>query len=261
MVRKEQQEHDIRRLVGRAVGDFSLIENHDRILVALSGGKDSWTLLRILQSLQRRAPVAFSLIAVTVHPGFPGFQAAFIEDYLRQHDIEYCIVPAPIHRLMLDKLGPHDTPCALCSRLRRGVLYSQSRKLGCTKIALGHHRDDFIETLLLNQFYNGKIKAMAPLLRADDGRNVVIRPLVYVPEDDIIRYAAGAGFPTTCCACPACGDQDTKRVRIKNLLAELERERPGIKASLLAALADVEHRHLLMKAPCECEAPLPISEP
>jgi tRNA 2-thiocytidine biosynthesis protein TtcA len=260
MVQSERQEHKIRRLAGRAIGDFGLIENHDRILVALSGGKDSWTLLHILQSLQKRAPVEFSLIAVTIHPGFPGFQTALAENYLRHHNIEYRVVPAPIHRLILDKLGPRDTPCALCSRLKRGILYSQARELGCTKIALGHHRDDFIETLLLNQFYNGKIKAMAPLLYADDGRNVVIRPLVYVSEDDIIHFANGAGFPVTCCACPACGDQDMKRVRIKSLLAELERERPGIKASLLAALADVEHRHLLRKATDAREAPLPLPE-
>src|SRR5512135_546183 len=219
MVGRKQREHDIRRLAGRAIGDYGLVEDGDRILVALSGGKDSWTLLHILQSLQKRAPVAFSLIAVTVNPGFPGFQTILMEDYLKQHDIDYRIVHAPIHRIMLDKLGPHDTPCALCSRLKRGVLYTQARELGCTKIALGHHRDDFIETLLLNQFYNGKIKAMSPLLRADDGRNVVVRPLVYVPEEEIIAYAAEAGFPVTCCACPACGDPDQKRVRIKRLLA------------------------------------------
>ena len=225
--------------------DFGLIENHDRILVALSGGKDSWTLLHVLNSLRQRAPVSFSLVAVTVHPGFPGFQTGRIEDYLRSHGFEHRIVPAPVHELMLEKLAPDDTPCALCARIKRGVLYTQARELGCTKIALGHHRDDFIETLLLNQFYNGKIKAMAPLLRADDGRNVVIRPLVYVPEDDIIRYASDAGFPITCCACPACGDPDLKREQVKKLLANLEQEHPGIKANLLAALGDVEHRHLL----------------
>ncbi len=163
--------------------------------MALSGGKDSWTLLHILESLRRRAPVSFSLIAVTVHPGFPGFQTGLMEEYLNAHDFEYRIIPAPIHQLMLEKLTPDDTPCALCARIKRGVLYTQARELGCTKIALGHHREDFIETLLLNQFYNGKIKAMAPLLIADNGRNVVIRPLVYVPEDDIIRYAASGGFP------------------------------------------------------------------
>lgn len=248
MERLVRMEHDIRRLTGRAIGDFGLIENHDRILVALSGGKDSWTLLHVLENLRRRAPVAFSLVAVTIHPGFPGFQTRFIEDYLRAQGYEHRVVCAPIHKVMIEKLTPDETPCALCSRLRRGVLYTQARELGCTKIALGHHRDDFIETLLLNQFYNGKIKAMAPLLRADDGRNVVIRPLVYVPEDDIIRFAAEAGFPIICCACPVCGDQDMKRVRIKNLLAALERERPGVKSSLLAALADVEHRHLLVKS-------------
>jgi tRNA 2-thiocytidine biosynthesis protein TtcA len=243
-----QMEHDIRRLAGRAIGDFGLIADRDRILVALSGGKDSWTLLHILESLRKRAPVAFSLIPVTVHPGFPGFQTRLIEDELRSRGFACRVVHAPIHKLMLEKLTPDETPCALCARLKRGVLYTQARELGCTKIALGHHRDDFIETLLLNQFYNGKIKAMAPLLRADDGRNVVIRPLVYVPEDDIIRFAVQAGFPIACCACPACGDQDLKRAKIKNLLAELERGQPGIKASLLAALGAVDHRHLLDKA-------------
>ncbi len=240
-------EQGIRRLAGRAIGDFGLIENHDRILVALSGGKDSWTLLHILKELQRRAPVSFSLIAVTVHPGFPGFQTQFLEDYLRAYDVEYRIVHASIHRLMIDKLAPDETPCSFCARLKRGVLYTQARMLGCTKIALGHHRDDFIETLLLNPFYNGKIKAMAPRLRADDGQNVVIRPLVYVPEDDIIRFVSEAGFPIACCACPACGDQDLKRSRVKSLLGQLEREQPGIKASLLAALADVDSRHLLVR--------------
>jgi tRNA 2-thiocytidine biosynthesis protein TtcA len=245
MHRNNDQEHRIRRLTGRAIGDFGLIRNHDRILVALSGGKDSWTLLQVLDSLRMRAPISFTLIAVTVHPGFPGFQTNLMEEYLRANAFEYRIVHAPIHRLMLDKLTPDEIPCALCSRIRRGVLYTQARELGCTKIALGHHREDFLETLLLNQFYNGTIKAMAPLLNADDGRNVVIRPLVYVPEDDIIRYAATAGFPVTCCACPACGDPDQKRVQIKKLLTELEHAHPGIKASLLAALAHVDLRHLL----------------
>jgi tRNA 2-thiocytidine biosynthesis protein TtcA len=148
---------------------------------------------------------------------------------------------------MLDKLGTDDMPCALCSRIKRGVLYTQATELGCTRIALGHQRDDFIETLLMNQFYNGKIKAMSPLLYADDGRNVVIRPLVYVPEDAIIQYAAEAGFPVTCCACPACGSPDQKRIQVKKLLHGLEQAHPGIKSSLLAALAYVDHRHLLLK--------------
>lgn len=245
----DHHERRIRKLVGRAIGDFGLIRNHDRILVALSGGKDSWTLLRVLTRLKERAPISFSLVAVTVHPGFPGFQTSLIEAYLREQGYDYRIVPAPIHELMLEKLGPDDTPCSLCARIKRGVLYTQARELDCTRIALGHHREDFIETLLLNQFYNGKIKAMSPLLTADDGRNIVIRPLVYVPEDEIIRYAARAGFPITCCACPACGDQDLKRTRIKNLLSTLEREQPGIKASLLAALGDVESRHLFVREP------------
>ena len=243
----EARERLIRRLTGQAIGDFGLIEEGDRVLVALSGGKDSWTLLTVLESLRKRAPVNFTLVAVTVQPGFPGFSTEGIETYLREQGFEHRTVAAPIHGLVLEKLGPDDIPCSLCSRIKRGVLYTQATELGCTKIALGHHRDDFIETLLLNQFYNGRIKAMAPLLRADDGRNVVIRPLAYVPEEAIIAYASEAGFPVTCCACPACGDPDQKRARIKKLLAGLEEERPGIKASLLAALGDVDHRHLLVR--------------
>ncbi len=244
---KKNTEHKIQRLTGRAIGDFGMIVNHDRVLVALSGGKDSWTLLHMLERLRRRAPIDFTLIAITVHPGFPMFQTGFLENYLRMHEFEYRIVHAPIYSIMLEKLSPGDTPCALCSRIRRGVLYTQARELGCTKIALGHHREDFIETLLLNQFYNGKIKAMAPILNADDGLNVVIRPLVYVPEETIIQYAATAGFPIVCCRCPVCGNQDLKRVKMKSLLENLERERPGIKASLLTSLADVEYRHLLVR--------------
>lgn len=242
-------ERRIRRLVGKAIGDFRLVENRDRILVALSGGKDSWTLLHILDRLRVRAPISFSLVAVTVHPGFPGFRTDGIVGYLRKHGFEHRIVHAPVHELLIDKLAPEDTPCALCSRIKRGVLYSQAAELGCTRIALGHHRDDFIETLLLNQFYNGKIKAMSPALAADDGRNIVIRPMVYVPEDCILAYASAAGFPIACCACPACGDPDQKRGQVKKMLAELEQGHPGIKASLLASLADVDQRHLLKKYP------------
>jgi tRNA 2-thiocytidine biosynthesis protein TtcA len=240
-------ERRLRRLAGRAIGDFDLIRQNDRIMVALSGGKDSWTLLHILNRLRERAPVHFSLVTVTVHPGFPGFRTEQITTHLRAAGHEHRIVQAPIQGIMLSKLRPGDSPCSLCSRIRRGVLYTTAQELGCTKIALGHHREDFIETLLLNQFYNGKIKAMAPLLCAEDGRNVVIRPLVYVPEDDIIKFSRASGFPVTCCACPSCGDPDMKRVKVKKLLAELEREQPGIKTSLLAALSGVERRHLLVK--------------
>ncbi len=240
-----KQEQKIQRLTGRGIGDFGMIVNHDRILVALSGGKDSWTLLHMLERLRQRAPVDFTLIALTVHPGLPGFQTDLLENYLHMRGFAHRIVHAPIFSIMREKLTPGETPCALCSRIRRGVLYTQARELGCTKIALGHHRDDFIETLLLNQFYNGKIKAMAPVLNADDGQNVVIRPLVYVPEESIIQYSSAAGFPITSCACPAVGNQDLKRVKIKKLLESLEQEKPGIKASLLASLADVEYRHLL----------------
>jgi tRNA 2-thiocytidine biosynthesis protein TtcA len=236
--------HDIRRLVGRAIGDYGLIEQGDRILVALSGGKDSWTLLHMLLALQERAPVGFSLLAATVHPGFPGFQTREIEAGLQKLGVEYRIVSAPVQTLLHEKLTPDETPCALCSRIKRGVLYTQARETGCTKIALGHHREDVIETLLLNMLYNGRIKAMAPLLHADDGRTIVIRPLFLVPEEAIMRFTAAAGIPVVSCACPAGADRDLKRVRIKNLLAELEREHPGIKANLLASLGRVDKRHL-----------------
>lgn len=243
----QAQERGIRRLAGRAIGDFGLIEDGDRILVALSGGKDSWTLLHVLEDLRRRAPVRFTLTALTVHPGFPGFRTDALESYLRERGFEHRIVHAPIHEMMLAKLGPEDSGCPLCSRIRRGVLYTQARAAGCSKIALGHHREDFIETLLLNQFYNGTIKAMSPLLRADDGCTTVIRPLVYVPEDEIARFASAAGFPVACCACPSCGDPESKRVQVKALLARLENGHAGIKDSLLAALAEVDERHLLTR--------------
>ncbi len=253
------RERRIRRLAGRAIGDFGMIQEGDRILLGLSGGKDSWTLLHVLSKLRERAPVRFDLLPVTVHPGFPGFDTTGIEAYLKEQGCEFRIVHAPIFETMQAKLAEGERPCSLCSRIRRGVLYTQARESGCAKVALGHHRDDFIETLLLNQFYNGKIKAMSPYLRADDGRTVVIRPLVYVPEQEIVHFAGEAGFPVTCCACPSCGDPDMKRMKIKGLLAALEQEQPGIKANMLAALGDVDLRHLLVpSAPAAGEGGRPL---
>lgn len=240
-------EKGLRRLVGKAIGDFGLIGRGDRVLVALSGGKDSWTLLHILSLLKARAPVDYELIPVTVHPGFPGFRTDAIEAYLKERRFEYHIVRAGIHDAMLSLLGPDDNPCSLCARLRRGALYTAAKELSCTKIALGHHKDDFIETLFLNLFYNGRIKAMSPILKADDGINTVIRPLVYVSEEDTIAYAREKGFPIACCACPSCGDPDMKRLMVKRLLAGLEREQPGIKSNILSALGCVDTRHLLLK--------------
>ncbi len=241
---REEYKKSIRRLVGRAIGDFGLIEDNDRILVGLSGGKDSWTLLHMLSSLRQRAPISFSLVAVTVHPEFPGFDAERVEKHLQARGYEFRIVRAPIHEALLGTVAPGDSPCPLCSRIRRGVLYTQAAELGCTKIALGHHREDFLETLLLNQFFNGTLRGMDPLRRSDDGRHTVIRPLVYVPEEDIVRYVSLAGFPVTCCACPWCDDPDMKRTKMKKLLADLEREHRGTKASLLAALMDRDRRSM-----------------
>ncbi|HAK58849.1 MAG TPA: tRNA 2-thiocytidine(32) synthetase TtcA [Nitrospiraceae bacterium] len=243
---RDAYERGIRRLVGRAIGDFRLIEENDRVLVGLSGGKDSWTLLHMLSSLRQRAPIPFSLVAVTVHPEFPGFDAERVEKHLQAGGYEFRIVRAPIHEALLGKVAPGDSPCPLCSRIRRGVLYTQATELGCTKIALGHHREDFLETLLLNQFFNGTIRGMDPLHRSDDGRHTVIRPLAYVPEEDIVRYVSLAGFSVACCACPWCDDPNMKRAKMKKLLADLEGEHRGTKASLFAALMDRNRRSMPM---------------
>ncbi|MFA5073731.1 MAG: tRNA 2-thiocytidine(32) synthetase TtcA [Nitrospirota bacterium] len=243
---KKHRAQNIQRLVGQAIGDYGLIRNHDRILVALSGGKDSWTLLHILERLRERAPISFSLVAVTIHPGFPGFETGPLEACLTERKFEHHIVHEPINHV-LQKLKLDGVPCSLCSRIRRGALYTQARLLGCTKIALGHHREDFIETLLLNMFYNGSIKAMSPLFVPDDGKTPVIRPLVYVSEDVIAGYADSAGFPRVISSCPDKRAQERKRVQIKKMLQDLEQQHPGIKANLLASLGRVDRRHLLEK--------------
>ncbi len=243
--RLELLEKKILRKMGRAIADYDMIREGDRVLVALSGGKDSWTLLHGLEALRRRAPVRFELHAVTVHPGFPGFSTEPIEAYCRQHGFRHFVEPSRIYEIVEAKRTPGTSYCAFCSRLRRGVLYSLARRLGYTKIALGHHADDLIETLLLSQFFTGEIKSMPPVLRAEDGVNVVIRPLCLVFEEDIRRYALARGFPVVCCGCPVCGVEDQKRRRVKALLRQLEAEHPGIKASMLASLGRVRHGYLL----------------
>lgn len=242
-------ERRIVRAVGKAIGDFKLIEEGDRILVGVSGGKDSWTLLHILNILRQRAPVKFTLVAVNIDQGFRGFQQDKIEDYLAQRGFEYHTDEFDTARLLEEKVAAGDTPCSLCSRLRRGVLYGLAEKLSCNKIALGHHLDDFIETLLLNQFFIGRNAAMAVKLRAEDQRNIVIRPLVYVREAEIIEYAERMAFPIVCCQCPLmCGETvhgDYKRRFVKKMLDILEVGIPEIRNSLLASLANVRPSHLL----------------
>jgi tRNA 2-thiocytidine biosynthesis protein TtcA len=229
----------------RAITDFNLIEDGDRIMVGLSGGKDSWALLQTLDNLRTRAPISFSLVAVNVDSGYKDFKHDVIARTCEERGWEYRIEHTTIGDQMDDILDANATPCSLCARLRRGVLYRIASEVGATKIALGHHLDDFIETLLLNLFFAGALKAMPARLVSDNGKHVVIRPLVYVGEDEARLYAKAMGLPIIGCCCPACGDLSLQRQRVKRLILDLEREHPGVKASMLKALTNVMPRHLL----------------
>lgn len=235
----------LRHDIGRAIGDFSLIEEGDRIAVAVSGGKDSCTMLLLLEELRRRAPVSFELVAVNIDSGYPGYRTDVIEGFLRENGFNYRMVQTDHYAIIQEKRRPGSSYCSICSRLKRGSLYEAARTLGCNKLALGHHRDDFIETLLLNQFFVGSLKSMAASMLADNGITTVIRPLVYVPEDDIINFSKQAALPVVCCCCPVCGTADLQRRRIKRLLKEMESDIPHLKSSLLKAISNVHPRHLL----------------
>jgi len=242
---RSELETRIAKKTTRAVTDHRLIEDGDRIMVGLSGGKDSWALMEILHVLRERAPIDFSVIAVNVDSGYKGFKHDTIARTCEARGWEYRIEHTSIGDVMDDLLDANATPCSLCARLRRGVLYRIADEVGATKIALGHHADDFVETLLLNLFFAGALKAMPARLVSDDGRHVVIRPLAYVSEDDARDYTLEVGLPIIGCCCPACGDLGLQRQRVKSLLLELEREQPGVKASMLKALGNVMPRHLL----------------
>ena len=235
----------IKKQTGQAIGDFNLIEEGDRIAVGISGGKDSYTLLHILDSLRRRAPIRYELVAVNVDPGFPGYRKDLIEEHLRAHGFTYHLESTDCSAIIDAKLRPGSSYCAFCARLRRGVLYTVADRLGCNKLALGHHLDDFIETLLLNQFYIGKLAAMSPRLLADNGRHTVIRPLVYVEEARIVEFSERNAFPIVCCSCPVVGAADQKRQRMKQLISELAEENPQLRRSLIGALGNVQPRHLM----------------
>lgn len=238
----------IKKLTGKAIGDYNLIEAGDRIAVGVSGGKDSYTLLHILDALRRRAPIDYELVAVNVDSGFPGYRKEVIEQHLVDSGFEHQMESTNCYEIIEEKRRPGTSYCSFCARLRRGVLYSLADKLGCNKIALGHHLDDFIETLLLNQFYVGSLKAMSPKLLADNGRHTVIRPLVFVEETDIIRFSREQQFPIVCCACPVCGEVDQKRKRMKGLIRELAQENRHLKKSMIGALGNVQPRHLMDKS-------------
>ena len=229
----------------KALVDFAMLEDGDRVMVGLSGGKDSWALLQILDVLRQRAPISFSLVAVNVDSGYKEYKHDLIARTCESNGWEYRIQHTGIGQTIDDLLDEGETPCSLCARLRRGVLYRIAAAIGATKIALGHHADDFIETLLLNLFFAGALKAMPAKLVSDDGEHVVIRPLVYVGEDEARAYTKERGLPIIGCCCPACGDLSLQRQRTKRLLMELEREHPGVKISMLKALGNVAPRHLL----------------
>ncbi len=233
----------LRGSVGKCIADYRMISAGDRVMVCLSGGKDSYTLLDLLLSLQRSAPVAFELLAVNLDQKQPDFPAHVLPQYLAALGVPFHIIEQDTYSVVKRVVPEGRTMCGLCSRLRRGALYRFALEHGVTKIALGHHRDDIVETLFLNLFFAGRLKAMAPKLRSDDGRHVIIRPLAYVAERDIARYARGRGFPLI--PCRLCGSQDNmQRVAVKNMLAAWERDFPGRTESIFSALRHVEPAHL-----------------
>jgi tRNA 2-thiocytidine biosynthesis protein TtcA len=233
----------LRGRVGKAIEDFAMIAEGDRVMVCVSGGKDSYTLLDILLSLKRSAPIRFELIAVNLDQKQPDFPAHVLPDYLHRLGVEYHIIEQDTYSVVKRVIPEGRTMCGLCSRLRRGALYRFAGENGITKLALGHHRDDIVETLFLNLFFGGRLKAMAPKLMSEDARHIVIRPLAYVAERDIERYARGRNFPII--PCKLCGSQDNmQRVAIKRMLADWEREFPGRTETIFSALRNVEPEHL-----------------
>ncbi|MEX9754166.1 tRNA 2-thiocytidine(32) synthetase TtcA [Providencia vermicola] len=233
----------LRRDVGQAIADFNMIEEGDRIMVCLSGGKDSYTLLSILQSLQKSAPISFTLIAVNLDQKQPGFPEHILPEYLDNLGVEYKIVEENTYGIVKEKIPEGKTTCSLCSRLRRGILYRTATELGANKIALGHHRDDILQTLFLNMFYGGKLKGMPPKLMSDDGKHIVIRPLAYCREKDIERYSQAKEFPII--PCNLCGSQpNLQRQVIKDLLRDWDKRYPGRIETMFRATQNVVPSHL-----------------
>ena len=233
----------LRRDVGKAIADFGMIEEGDRIMVCLSGGKDSYTMLEILRNLQQSAPVNFSLIAVNLDQKQPGFPAHILPEYLETLGVEYKIVTEDTYSIVKDKIPEGKTTCSLCSRLRRGILYRTATELGCTKIALGHHRDDILQTLFLNMFYGGKLKGMPPKLLSDDGKHIVIRPLAYCREKDIERFAIAREYPII--PCNLCGSQpNLQRQVIGDMLKDWDKKYPGRIETMFSAMQNVVPSHL-----------------
>jgi tRNA 2-thiocytidine biosynthesis protein TtcA len=243
-VTRESVERKLSRALGRAIADFSMIEEGDRILVGVSGGKDSYTLLHLLRELQRRAPVRFTLCAVNLDQGHPGYPADRLRGYLEREGYDFSMVAEDTYSIVTEKIPAGKTYCSLCSRLRRGILYRIAKEGGYNKIALGHHRDDVLQTLFLNLMFAGQLAAMPPKLVATDSDLIVVRPLVYCAEEDIRAFAALVGFPIL--PCDLCGSQEhLQRKAVGRMLDGLEADRPGTKTVMLAALQNVRPSHLL----------------
>ncbi|WP_058910233.1 tRNA 2-thiocytidine(32) synthetase TtcA [Entomohabitans teleogrylli] len=233
----------LRRNVGEAIADFNMIEEGDHIMVCLSGGKDSYTMLEILRNLQHSAPISFSLVAVNLDQKQPGFPEHILPQYLDNLGVEYKIVEENTYGIVKEKIPEGKTTCSLCSRLRRGILYRTASELGATKIALGHHRDDILQTLFLNMFYGGKMKGMPPKLMSDDGKHIVIRPLAYCREKDIERFAQAKGFPII--PCNLCGSQpNLQRQVIADMLRDWDKRYPGRIETMFSAMQNVVPSHL-----------------
>lgn len=240
----ERLTRELSRDLGRCVTQFELLSPGDRVMVCLSGGKDSYTLLHLLERLRKRAPFTFSLVAVHLDQGQPGYDGAPLERYLAEQGYEHRIIREDTYSVVKDNVPEGKTYCSLCSRLRRGVLYNVAQDLGCTKLALGHHRDDAIETLLLNLMFTGSMRAMPPKLISDDGRNTVIRPLMYAAESSIARFSELMAFPIL--PCNLCGSQEQlMRKQVKKWLTELEVHAPRARQSMLAAMMNVRPSQLL----------------
>jgi len=233
----------LRHEVGRAIEDFGMIEEGDKVMVCLSGGADSYTMLDILQRLQKRAPISFELVAVNLDQKQPGFPEYVLPEYLEQAQVKYHILEQDTYSVVTEIVPEGKTMCGLCSRLRRGILYTFARRNGFTKIALGHHRDDMIETLFLNMFYGGKLKSMPPKLLSNDGENIVIRPLAYCKEKDIKQYAKQQAFPII--PCTLCGSQDNlQRQVIKEMLQDWDRNHPGRIETIFSSMQTFVPSHM-----------------
>jgi tRNA 2-thiocytidine biosynthesis protein TtcA len=240
----ELLEQKLTRGMSQAITDFAMLEEGDRVLVAVSGGKDSYTMLHLLRLLQRRAPIDFDLRVVNVDQGHPGYPGHVLRDYMAREGHDFTMIEEDTYSIVTEKIPSGKTYCSLCSRLRRGILYRVAREMGCNKIALGHHLDDVLQTLFLNLFFAGQLAAMPPRLVADEGRIVVVRPLAYCLEEDVSRFAALAEFPIL--PCDLCGSQEQlQRKEVGRMLDRFEADRPGTKRIMLAALRNVRPTHLL----------------